>query len=107
MPVGRDWELSVLLFLFGGVAPVAIVAVIALVRGERGPILPSVLVGAVIAWSLAWIGTMLQFSTFPTISLEFGFWLQAVSIGMAVIGTLLVATRRRGAHERGAAGMAA
>jgi hypothetical protein len=50
---------------------------------------------------------MLQFSTFPTISLEFGFWLQAVSIGMAVIGTLLVATRRRGAHERGAAGMAA
>jgi hypothetical protein len=66
-----------------------------------------VLVGAVIAWSLAWIGTMLQFSTFPTISLEFGFWLQAVSIGMAVIGTLLVATRRRGAHERGAAGMAA
>jgi hypothetical protein len=32
--------------------------------------------------------------------LEIGFWLQAVSIGVAVIGTILVAARRAGAQER-------
>jgi hypothetical protein len=39
------------------------------------------------------------------LSLEAGFWLQAVSIGVAVIGTILVATRRTGAHEHGAPGV--
>jgi len=36
-----------------------------------------------------------------------GFWLQAVSIGVTIIGTVLVATRRNRAQERGAAGLAA
>jgi hypothetical protein len=45
--------------------------------------------------------------TFLGASLEIGFWLQAVSIGMTIIGTILVATRRNGAHERGVAGLAA
>jgi hypothetical protein len=31
-----------------------------------------------------------------------GFWLQAISIGVVIIGTILAATRRMGAHERGA-----
>jgi hypothetical protein len=34
--------------------------------------------------------------------LEAGFWLQAVSIGVAVIGTILVVSKRTGAHEHGA-----
>jgi hypothetical protein len=100
-------DLSSLLYLFGGVAPVAAVAVVALVGGDRRPVLPALLVGAVVAWSLTWIGALLRLGTFLGASLEIGFWLQAVSIGVAVIGTILVATRRTGAHERGAAGLGA
>jgi hypothetical protein len=39
--------------------------------------------------------------------LEVGFWLQAVSIGVTIIGTILVASRRKGAHERGAPSLGA
>lgn len=106
-PNGGSSDLSSLLYLFGGVAPVAAAAVVALVRGERRPVLPALLVGAVVAWSLTWIGALLRLGTFLGASLEIGFWLQAVSIGVAVIGTILVATRRTGAHERGAAGLGA
>jgi len=105
-PNGGSSDLSALLYLFGGIAPVAAVAVVALVRGERRPVLPALLVGAVVAWSLTWIGALLRLGTFG-FSLEIGFWLQAVSIGVTIIGTILVATRRNGAHERGAAGLAA
>jgi hypothetical protein len=90
-PLGADSYLGAPLYLFGGVAPVAVVAVIALVRGQRGPVLPSVLVGAVIAWSLTWIGVLVNTGTFSVnVSFEIGFWLQAVSIGVAVIGTIFV-----------------
>ncbi len=106
-PNGGSSDLSSLLYLFGGVTPVAAVAVVALVRGDRRPMLPALLVGAVVAWSLTWIGALLRLGTFLGASLEIGFWLQAVSIGVAVIGTILVATRRTGAHERGAAGLGA
>jgi hypothetical protein len=64
-------------------------------------------VGAVVAWSLTWIGALLRLGTFLGASLEIGFWLQAVSVGVTIIGTILVATRRYGAHEQGAAGLAA
>jgi hypothetical protein len=106
-PNGGSSDLSSVLYLFGGLAPVAAVAVVALVRGERRPVLPALLVGAVLAWSLTWIGALLRLGTFLGASLEIGFWLQAVSIGMTIIGTILVATRRNGAHERGVAGLAA
>ena len=106
-PNGGSSDLSSVLYLFGGVAPVAAVAVVALLRGDRRPVLPALLVGAVVAWSLTWIGALLRLGTFPGASLELGFWLQAVSLGVAVIGTILVATRRTGAHERGAAGLGA
>jgi hypothetical protein len=87
------------------VAPVAVVAVIALVRRQRGSVLPSVLVGAVIAWSLTWIGVLVNTGTSSVnVSLEIGFWLQAVSIGVAVIGTILVGfgkrTEVKDSHDR-------
>ena len=69
------------------------------------------LTGAVAAWSLTWIGSLLQTAslqgsgTIGGLSLEIGFWLQAASIGVVVIGTILVATRRTGAHEHGAPGI--
>jgi hypothetical protein len=104
-PNDSSSDLGALLYLFGGVAPVAVVATVGLVRGEGRAGLPSLLVGAAAAWSLTWIGVLLRLGTFAGASWEVGFWLQAVSIGVAVIGTILVATRRTGAHERGAAGL--
>jgi hypothetical protein len=112
MMVARDggFELGEKLILFGGVATVVVVALVGLVRGERRSG-RGFLAGAVSAWSLTWIGSLLQSAGLrqgPTIpgglSLEAGFWLQAVSIGVAVSGTIVVATRRTGADEHGAPG---
>ena len=109
---GGGLELGAILFLFGGVATVVVVAIVGLTRGER-PSLRAFLAGAVAAWSLTWLGSLLQAANLRDnalsgrLSLEVGFWLQAVSIGVAVIGTILVATRRTDAHERGAPRMAA
>jgi hypothetical protein len=45
---------------------------------------------------LTWIGILLQYGTFSRLfSLELGFWLQAVSIGVVVIGTILVGFGKR------------
>ena len=99
--VGRDGglELGAKLFLFGGVSTVVVVALIGLIRGER-QLGRGFLAGAVSAWSLTWIGSLLQSAslreaTIPRgLSLETGFWLQALSIGVAVIGTILVGFKR-------------
>jgi len=104
-------QLGPKLFLFGGVATVVVVALVGLTRRERSSG-RGFLAGAVSVWSLTWIGSLLQTAslrggTITGYSLEIGFWLQAVSIGVVVIGTILVATRRTGAHERGAAGVSA
>ena len=115
--VARDGglEFGAVLFLFGGVAIVLVVAIVGLTRSER-PSGHAFLAGAVAAWSLSWIGSLLQSARLGGgsavsggLSLEAGFWLQAVSIAVAVIGTILVAARRMGAHERdaGAAGLGA
>lgn len=92
-------DLGALLVLFGGVATVAAVALVAIMRGERNTSLSFLLIGAVAAWALTWIGSLLRIGTFGG-SLKIGFWLQAVSIGVVVIGTFLVTPRRPGAHER-------
>src|SRR4029453_15465002 len=59
--VGQDGglELGAKLFLFGGVATVVVVALVGLMRGERQSGC-GILAGAVSAWSLTWIGSMLQ-----------------------------------------------
>jgi hypothetical protein len=100
LTIGPGSDLGSLLQLFGGVTPVAVVAIVALAGGERRAVLPSLLVGAVLAWSLTWGGFLLNQGTYRGASLEIGFWLLAVSIGVAVIGTILVTARRAGAHER-------
>ena len=109
---GGGLQLGPKLFLFGGVATVVVVALVGLKRRER-PLGRAFLAGAVTVWSLTWIGSLLQSAslrgggTIRGLTLEVGFWLQAVSIGVTIIVTILVATRRNGAHERGAAGLAA
>jgi hypothetical protein len=92
---GAGSDVSGLLYLFGGVASVAAVATVALVRGGRGPVLRFLLVGAVLAWSLTWIGILWRYGTFPIFSFEYGYWLQAASIGVVVIGTILVGVGKR------------
>jgi hypothetical protein len=96
-------EFGAILFLFGGVATVLVIAIVGLTRSQltSGR---AFLAGAVAPWSLTWIGSLLQTAslreetTIPGgLSLEAGFWLQAVSIGVAAIGTILVVTRRTGA----------
>jgi hypothetical protein len=92
--------LSQLLLLFGGVATVAVLAIAGLTR--RGPLAaPTVLAAAVVAWSLAWIGLLIGQATIGLgITLEWGFWLQALSVGVVVIGTVLaVAHRAAGARS--------
>ena len=97
---GGGLELGAILFLFGGVATVVVVAIVGLTRGER-PSLRAFLAGAVATWSLTWLGSLLQGATLRDsaltrgLSLEVGFWLQAVSLGVAVIGTILVGYGKR------------
>jgi hypothetical protein len=96
-------ELGAKLFLFGGVATVVVIALSGLMRGERRSG-RGLLVGAVSAWSLTWIGSLLQSAGLREdaliggLSLEVGFWLQAVSIGAAVIGTVLIWVGKRYAN---------
>ena len=103
-------ELGAKLYLFGGVAAVVVIALVGLTRGDRQSV-RGFLAGAVLAWSLTWIGSLLQTAdlrerTIPRgLSLETGYWLQVVSIGVAVIGTILVVSKRTGAHEHGAPGI--
>ena len=100
---GGGLELGAILFLFGGVATVVVVAIVGLTRSER-PSLRAFLAGAVAAWSLTWLGSLLQAANLRDnalsgrLSLEVGFWLQAVSIGVAVIGTVLVGIKD--SHDR-------
>jgi hypothetical protein len=60
------------------------------------------LTAAVAAWSLPWIGVMLSAAqTSVGISFEVGYWVQAVSIGVVIIGTIVVmATARAKAYEQ-------
>ena len=62
------------------------------------------LIGAVGAWSLPWIGVMLSTAqTRVGISLEVGYWVQAVSIGVVIVGAIVVmAFARAKAHEQDA-----
>jgi hypothetical protein len=102
-------ELGAILLLFGGVATVLVSAIVGLTRSDH-PSGRAFLAGAVAAWSLSWIGSLLQTANIREdalpegVSLESGFWLQAVSIGVTVIGTILVGFGKRShvkdSHDR-------
>jgi hypothetical protein len=93
-------DLGQLLFLFGGVATVASLAIAGATRmGPRTT--PTMLAATVVAWSLTWTGLMIRQGTFGLgLTLEWGFWLQALSLGVMVIGTILVLAASRGASGR-------
>ncbi len=95
------WDIGSLLFLFGGVATVSFLAIAGVTR-RRPRTAASMLAATVVAWSLTWTGLMIREATFGGlgITLEWGFWLQALSVSVVVIGTVVVvATARAGAHS--------
>jgi hypothetical protein len=95
-------SLGSLLYLFAGVAIATSIAVVGVARSDLHPRVPSLLLGAVAAWSLPWIGVMLSWTSFG-ISLEVGYWVQAVSIGVVIVGTIVVmASGRAKAYEQNA-----
>ena len=74
-------------YLFAGVATVAWVA-IAGIRGTR-PWIPFALTAVTTAWSLTWIGTFIH-QTSIVGPKEPGYWGLLVSIGVVVVGTVVV-----------------
>ena len=101
-----DWTLglSTLLILFGAVAVLATIAIAGLAgRGHR-LWNPALLAVVVLAWFLTSLGTLIRVatlrqSTLPGgLSLDVGFWVQAISVLVVVLGTLaLLVTARRAA----------
>jgi hypothetical protein len=88
-----------LLFLFGGAATVAWVALAGLRHGhhERRRT-PSILVAVTVAWSLTWIGLLVNASGFY--EEEVGFWFMLVSAGVVIVGTIVVwISARHAGHE--------
>jgi hypothetical protein len=88
-----------LLFLFGGAATVASVALAGLRHGrhERRRT-PSILVAVTVAWSSAWIGWLVSVSGGS--GYEVGYWTMLVSVGVVIVGTIVVwVSARRTAHE--------
>jgi hypothetical protein len=58
------------------------------------------LAAAVAAW-LAWIGFMLSVAeTSQGVSLEVGYWSQAVSIGVVIIGTIVTVVLGRAEEQK-------
>ena len=93
-------DFGALLFLFGGVASVAVIAIMGATRGGLRPS-AATMAAAVSVWSLTWIGLMIREATFGGgISLEWGFWVQASSIGVVVIGTIVVVAHRTSSSPR-------
>jgi hypothetical protein len=95
-------SLGRLLYLFAGVAIATSIAVVDVARNKPQSRVTSMLIGAVAAWSLPWIGIMLgtaQTTLGP--SLDVGYWVQAVSIGVVIVGTIVVmASARAKANEQ-------
>jgi hypothetical protein len=93
-----------LLFLFGGAATLASVALAGLRHGQHEHRrTPSILVAVTVAWSLSWIGVLV--SGWRFYDYEVGFWSMVVSVGVVIIGTILVwLSARHTAHEPDSAG---
>jgi hypothetical protein len=87
-----------LLFLFGGAATVACVALAGLRHGhhERRRT-PSILVAVTVAWSLSWFGLLVNASGFYDVVV--GSWSMLVSAGVVIVGTIVVWVSARHATQ--------
>lgn len=85
-PGGAEASAGAFLLLFAGVATLAWIA-IAGVRGSGGWTRPT-LAAVTIVWSLTWIGILLGASGFGARLV--GYWVLLLSVGVVVIGTIMV-----------------
>jgi hypothetical protein len=101
---GTTHYVGELLFLFGGAATLAWVALAGLRQGQHEHRrTPSILVAVTVAWSLSWIGVLV--SGWRFFDYEVGFWLMVVGIGVVIAGTIVVwVSARHTAHEPDSAG---
>jgi hypothetical protein len=93
-----------LLFLFGGAATLAWVALAGLRHGQHEHRrTPSILVAVTVAWSLSWIGVLV--SGWRFYDYEVGFWSMVVSVGVVIVGTIIVwVSASHATHEPDSAG---
>jgi hypothetical protein len=75
------------LYLFAGVATIAWISLSGLLRPRRWT--PFALVAVSVAWSLAWIGSLVNQSGFLN-PYPVGYWSLLVSIGVVLVGTIVV-----------------
>jgi hypothetical protein len=105
----EEWtlDLGTFLLLFGALAVLGAIAIVGLV-GRGDPLWnPAMLAVVALAWSLTSFGTLLRAtalleSPLPSeLSLAAGFWVQAASVLVVVLGTmaLLVTARRAATRE--------
>jgi hypothetical protein len=88
-------HLGALLNLFAGAATAGVVALLGLGR-QRGWT-PKALVAGVAAWTLTWIGVLLNQAGFGPH--DVGYWVLLASMGVAIVGTVVVWVSLR-AHAR-------
>jgi hypothetical protein len=89
-------QLGALLNLFAGAATVGVVALLGVGR-QRGWT-PRALVAGVAAWTLTWIGVLMNLEA-AFGPYEVGYWVLLASMGVAIIGTVVVWVSAR-AHAR-------
>ena len=93
---GRPFEqVGGLLNLFAGVATVGVIALMGI--GRRRAWTPHALVAGTAAWTLTWIGVFISQAGFP--EHEVGYWVLLASMGVVIIGTVVVWVSAR-AHAR-------
>jgi hypothetical protein len=84
---GRPFEqVGGWLNLFAGAATVGVIALLGI--GRRRAWTPRALVAGTAAWTLAWIGALMNEAAFGPH--EVGYWVVLASMGMAIIGTVVV-----------------
>jgi hypothetical protein len=88
-------HLGALLNLFAGAATAGVVALLGVGR-QRG-CTPNALVAGVAAWTLTWIGVLLNQAGFGPH--DVGYWVLLASMGVAIVGTVVVWVSAR-AHAR-------
>jgi hypothetical protein len=95
-PAGGPFEqVGALLNLFAGAATVGVIALFGI--GRRRAWTPHALVAGAAAWTLTWIGVLMNQAGFG--QYEVGYWVVLASMGLAIVGTVVVWVSAR-AHAR-------
>lgn len=100
-PVGGPFEhAGGVLSLFAGAATVGVIALLGI--GRRRAWTPRALVAGAAAWTLTWIGVQMTQAVFGPKAV--GYWVVLASMGVAIIGTVVVWTNARAHHREPTAG---